>query len=317
MSDAPMKLFGRKLPPAESISSLPDWRQADPAWIEAALSRTQARPGGGWAVVDASRAIDERPRRYKIAGVDWVVWRHAGEVHVAPDSCPHMGASLEGACVDGGKLVCPWHGLRLSTGGHDHWQTIDAFDDGHLVWARAIAAETPTERPVITPRPQFALDAVVRHEAACQPADVIANRLDPWHGAHFHPYSFRKLKVIEQGEDDVTVRVVYRVVGRFGVEVDARFHSPDLRTIVMTILRGEGEGSVVETHASPISPGWTSVVELTLATSDHPRFRPVVNALGSLIRPLVQRAARRLWEDDAAYAERRFRLRGGRSPVRP
>ncbi|WP_435844405.1 DUF5914 domain-containing protein, partial [Streptomyces griseus] len=24
----------------------------------------------------------------------------------------------------------------------------------------------------------------------CEPQDVVANRLDPWHGAWFHPYSF-------------------------------------------------------------------------------------------------------------------------------
>jgi isorenieratene synthase len=122
--------------------------------------------------------------------------------------------------------------------------------------------------------------------------------------------------VIEQGEDEVTVRVAYRVIGRFAVEVDARFHSPDLRSIVMTIVRGEGEGSVVETHATPVSPGRSAVVELTLATSDNPRFWPVVKTIGRALRPLVRRAAQKLWTDDAAYAERRFRLRGGRSPVR-
>jgi isorenieratene synthase len=311
MSDRKTKLFGRTLPPAESVSTLPDWRQADPAWIEAALTRTQTRPGGGWTVVAASRDIDETPRRYKMAGIEWVVWRHGGAVHVAPDSCPHMGAPLAGACTDQGKLVCPWHGLRLGPGGHDHWQPVDAVDDGHLVWARTIAAEPATEKPALAPRPEHALDAVISHEARCEAVDVIANRLDPWHGAHFHPYSFHNLRVIDQGQDEVTVRVVYRIVGPLGVEVDARFHSPNLRTIVMTIVRGEGEGSIVETHASPISPGRCRVVELTLATSDHPRFRPVVSLLGGAIRPLVQRAARKLWEDDAAYAERRYRLRGG------
>jgi isorenieratene synthase len=314
MSQSDMKLFGRALPPMEPISSLPDWRQADPAWIAAALTRTQSKPGGGWAVIDASREIDETPRRYKMAGVDWVVWRHAGEVHAAPDSCPHMGAPLAGACTDEGKLVCPWHGLRLGPAGHDSWQTVDAFDDGLLVWARTITAEPPSARPALPERPEYGLDAVMTHDAHCEAIDVIANRLDPWHGSHFHPYSFHNLRVLELGDDEVTVRVVYRVVGRLGVEVDARFHAPDLRTIVMTIIRGEGEGSVVETHASPVSPGRCRVIELTLATSDHPRFRPVVKVVGRFLRPLVQRAARRLWEDDAAYAERRYQLRGGPGP---
>ena len=39
---------------------------------------------------------------------------------------------------------------------------------------------------------------MIRMEAQCEPRDVIANRLDPWHGAHYHPHSFGRLRVIEQ-----------------------------------------------------------------------------------------------------------------------
>ena len=39
------------------------------------------------------------------------------------------------------------------------------------------------------------------------------------------------------------------------MEVDARFHCPEPRTIVMTIIRGEGVGSDVETHATPLEAG--------------------------------------------------------------
>lgn len=307
-----LKTFGRALPPLPPVSPLPDWKQADPVWIENALASAQQKSGGGWLVVDASREIGDQPRRYRMAGVDWVVWRNPEGVVVAPDTCPHMGASLADGCVRSGQVICPWHGLGLGTRGHGEWKPIPAFDDGHLVWARVLVAENETDRPALPARPAQALDAVVQHEAECEPADIVANRLDPWHGAHFHPYSFARLRVVEQLEDEVTVRVVYRVAGRFGVEVDARFHCTDLRSIVMTIIRGEGTGSVVETHATPISPGLTAVTELTLATSDHPRFWTVVNPLAPLLRPLVRRAARRLWVDDSAYAERRYRMRTGR-----
>jgi isorenieratene synthase len=309
MTARELKLFGRKLPPMEAESSLPDWKQADPAWIEKALAHALARPGGGWVAVDAARRITDRPRRYRIAGRDWVAWRDRGRAHLAPDACPHMGASLEGACNERGKLVCPWHGLRLGPEGHADWQLTPTHDDGLLLWARLLDEETPTETPILPPRPPRFLDAVLRHEASCDTQDILANRLDPWHGAHYHPYSFGRLQVIEQLEDEITVRVVYRVAGPYGVEVDARFHCPDPRSIVMTILRGEGEGSVVETHATPIQPGRSAVVELTLASSDHPRFWSLAEPLAPLLRPLVRRAAQRLWVDDAAYAERRHRLR--------
>jgi isorenieratene synthase len=167
---------------------------------------------------------------------------------------------------------------------------------------------TPTEAPCLPARPPDAIDAVVRVEAACEPCDVIANRLDPWHGPHFHPHSFGALRVIEQDARAITVRVVFRIVGRLGVEVDARFHCADPRTIVMTILRGEGEGSTVETHATPIGPGRTAVIEATFAASGRPGFR-VARFAAPLVRRLLQRTALRLWEEDAAYAERIYDLR--------
>jgi isorenieratene synthase len=98
------------------------------------------------------------------------------------------------------------------------------------------------------------------------------------------------------------------VAGPVAVEVDAAFHCPDPRTIVMTIVAGEGAGSVVETHATPIEPGRTAIVEATLAASQRPGFR-WARRLAPLLRPVIERAARRLWVDDAAYAERRYALR--------
>jgi len=67
---------------------------------------------------------------------------------------------------------------------------------------------------------------------------------------------------------------------------------------------------VVETHATPVEPGRTVVVEATLATSDRAGFRHA-RKLQRLIRPFIERSARRLWVDDAAYAERLYELRRG------
>jgi isorenieratene synthase len=152
------------------------------------------------------------------------------------------------------------------------------------------------------------MEGVIRMEARCEPGDIIANRLDPWHGAHFHPYSFAELSVIDPDEDMLKVRVAKRIVGRICIETDATFHSPEPRTIVMTIVEGEGKGSVVETHATPIEPGRTAVIEATLASSQRKGFRRAL-MLQRFIRPFIERSARRLWVDDAAYAERRYALR--------
>jgi hypothetical protein len=184
-----------------------------------------------------------------------------------------------------------------------------------LAWVQLDpSAPDALSAPVLPKRPDVFLDGVVRVDAVCEPADVIANRLDPWHGAHFHPYSFTALRVIDETDDAIDLVVSYKVVGSYSVEVTARFETPEPRTIVMTIVDGEGAGSVVETHATPIvsgAPGRaprTAVIEATLATSERPGF---VHALrgASIARPLIKLSAARLWKDDARYAERRYAVR--------
>jgi len=297
-------------PPASSApAEASDWEQARPARIQRALEHALAKPSGGWFVVDAARAVTASPRLHRIDGKEVVVWRAAGRALAAPNTCPHMGASLaEGHVRADGKLVCPWHGLALGDAPHGGWRPYDTHDDGVLVWARVAAHEPRTAAPILAPRPREFVSGVIRMEATCEPADVIANRLDPWHGAHYHPHSFAGLKVTSMDEDVLRVRVTYRVVGSVGVEVDATFHCPEPRTIVMTIVEGEGTGSVVETHATPLGRGRTAIIEATLATSDRTGFRVALRA-GSLLRPFIERRARRLWVEDAAYAERRFALR--------
>jgi isorenieratene synthase len=310
--------FGPALPPVDlpESSLAPDWQQARPASIARALKRALERPHGNWYVVDASRRLDEKPRRFRIAGEDLVAWRVDGEILIAPDACPHMGASLAGSCVREGKLICPWHGLALGREGHGAWKMLPTHEDGVLTWVRLGDEDPAAPKPILPPRPSVFMEGTVRMETRCDPEDVIANRLDPWHGAHFHPYSFASLSVLDPDEDVLKVRVAKKLVGRLVVETDATFHSPEPRTIVMTIVEGEGKGSVVETHATPIEPGRTAVVESTLATSDREGFRMAVK-LNRFIRPFIERSARRLWVDDAAYAERLYELRSGRTGGEP
>ena len=308
-----MIALGKPLRQVQSLSEEPDWSQANPRWIERALAIAQAKSNGGWWVLDASRRIAGTPRRYRVNGCDLVAFRGSEGVVVGPDACPHMGASLSDGRVEGDRVVCPWHGLELGCKPRGSWRPYKTFDDGVLVWTQTDTSCTePTERPLISDRPRHFVDAVVTAEARCEPRDIIANRLDPWHGTHFHPYAFARLSVLETKDDEVTVRVAKRVVGPICVEVDARFHCPDSHTIVMTIVGGEGEGSVVETHAAPIDDGRTLVIEANLASSDRRAFR-IARGLNRIVRPLMHRSAKRLWLDDCAYAERLYALRQAES----
>jgi len=304
----------------------PSWADANPSVIEAALRRATDRPGGNWFVLGASTQLRrDRPLGRTVAGVELVAWRDAdGGVHAGPGACPHLGAPLCDAAVAAGQLVCRWHGLTLGAAGRPGWTPWPAHDDGVLIWARLdeVGGEPALPAPVLAPRPPAAhsVVAVATMAGRCEPSDVVANRLDPWHGSWFHPYSFANLRVISapptecaEADDRFVVEVSYRVAGQLGVPVIAEFSCPEPRTVLMRIVEGEGAGSVVETHATPLGTGpdgapRTAVIEATLAHSARTGFA-VARAAAPLLRPLIRRAAARLWRDDLAYAERRYALR--------
>ncbi len=311
------------IPRASWTQQRPTYRDAQPAIINAALERSQRRPTGNWYVFAASRDVRVgRPHGARVAGVDLVAWRASNRrLRVGPASCPHLGADLATGLVRGGVLYCRWHGLALDGETCElRWQAFPSHDDGVLAWVRldSVGGEAPLDEPVIAPRPSGdTLAAVTRLVGRCEPADIVANRLDPWHGAWFHPYSFTRLDVLTtptEDDDRFLVSVTFRM-GRFGVPVIAEFTTPEARTVVMRIIEGEGTGSVVETHATPMGPGpdgrpRLAVIEATVATSQRPGFTAARHA-GPLITPLMRYAATRLWRDDLAYAERRYRRRTG------
>lgn len=315
----------RLLPRTQWAVQRPTYRDADPAVIGAALARSQARPSGNWYPFSAADDIGGQPVGFTVAGVDLVAWRGKdGTLCAGPAACPHLGADLSTGRVDRGALVCPWHGLRLSGGSRLGWSPVPAHDDGVLAWVRmdSLGGETPTAAPVIAHRPGGAtVHAVTRLVGVCEPEDVIANRLDPWHGSWFHPYSFARLEVLSappvdddlvEDLDRLLVAVTFKI-GRLGIPVVAEFTSPEPRTILMRIVEGEGSGSVVETHATPLGPGpdgrpRTAVIEAVVAHSDRPGFAHALRAK-SLLRPAMRHAATRLWRDDMVYAERLFTVR--------
>ncbi|MFE9853084.1 DUF5914 domain-containing protein [Streptomyces sp. NPDC005576] len=310
----------------------PTWRDARPALIAGALKHALSRPSGNWYVIGASRRITPgRSFGRTVQGTEVVAWRDAsGRLRAGPGACPHLGAPLRDSPVRCGTLVCHWHGLALDGGPFAGWEPYPAFDDGVLAWVRLDEAggETPLDRPVVPERPvaATAVDAVYEGFGTCEPEDVVANRLDPWHGAWFHPYSFVDLTVLDvpggeagDGRDGFAVDVSFKVAGRVVVPVRAVFTAPEPRTVVMHITEGEGRGSVVESHATPLGTDTagrprTAVVEAVVAASDRRGFA-VARAAAPLLRPLMRASAGRLWRDDLAYAERRWELRSsGRFP---
>ncbi|MCM2580524.1 DUF5914 domain-containing protein [Streptomyces meridianus] len=321
----------RRARPVDWAAQPPTWRDAAPGIIAAALKRAKARPTGNWYVLGAARDVRPgRPFGRSVAGTDVVAWRGpGGRLLAGAGACPHLGAPLRQSRVSCGRLVCHWHGMAFDGTATGGWEPYPAHDDGVLAWVRLDAAggERPLDEPLLTarPAPGTFLDAVTVAEGNCDPEDVVANRLDPWHGSWFHPYSFTGLTVLETPDgggsaaDRFLVEVSFKVTGRAVVPVRAAFTAPGPRTVVMHILEGEGAGSVVETHATPLGNDTggrprTAVIEAVMATSDRPGFALARSAAPAL-RPLIRGAAARLWRDDLAYAERRWELRdAGRFP---
>lgn len=308
----------RPVPPRSELK--PTWRQARVGRITRSLAEAQGRDPGGWYVCGTSTELGrEKSFTRVIAGRELVLFRDQdGQLRAGPGACPHMGALLDGCEVRGGEVFCRWHGLAVGEEGKHGWRGLPANDDGLLLWVRLpTPGEEPSELPRIIERTPLAesVSAVMLRRAICEPDDVIANRLDPWHGAWFHPYSFSHLTVDEDAStvDRLVVEVTFRLTRSWGVPVRAEFTTPDRRTIVMKIVEGEGVGSVVETHVTPIGRGSdgrmrTVITEATIAHSGRPGFA-VAKALSPLLRPAMIATAGRLWVDDLIYAERRYELR--------
>lgn len=317
----------RRLPQPAPDQLRSTWRQAALPRITRALHAASGRDPGGWYVVGASSDLGATTSLVRtVAGQEIALWRDPqGGLLAGPGACPHMGARLDACPTSGGDVLCRWHGLRLPSQWPGQWPLLPAYDDGVLLWVQlATAGETPTTQPRLATRPPLdqALVAVYSQAARCEPQDIIANRLDPWHGAWLHPYAFSHLEVDESAStvDLLVTDVTFRLGRTWGVPVRAEFACPDARTIVMTIVAGEGAGSVVETHATPLGTGvdgrpWTVMTEATVATSPRWGFR-LARAAAPLVRASMLRTQARLWVDDLAYAERRHHVRQGQQARR-
>lgn len=296
------------------------WRAARPARIEASLADALARDPGGWLVAGHSDELGpSRSLVRTVAGAEIVLWRDApGSVRAGPGACPHLGAALDGCDVVGGQVLCRWHGLPLGGRERRDWVSYPAYDDGVLLWVRLpMPGETPGDAPRLPARPDPArsIAGVISRAVVCEPADIIANRLDPWHGAWLHPYAFSDLTVDEAASsvDRLVLDVSFRLSRWLAVPVRAEFVCPDARTICMTILSGEGAGSVVETHATPVTapgahPARTVMTEATIAVSDRPGFA-VARRVSRVVAAGIRHTAGMLWVDDLAYAARTYELR--------
>ena len=208
----------RRMPPEPRDRLAGTWRDARPARIRRSFDDAQRRDPGGWHVVGASSDLGPtRSVTRTVADRELVLWRgEGGGLLAGPGACPHLGALLEDCEVMHGQVYCRWHGLALGPGARRDWLTFPAHDDGVLLWVQLpTEGETPSAVPTLTTRPpaEQSFATVVAVRGVCEPADVIANRLDPWHGTWYHPYAFSHLTVDDAAstDDRLVVDVAFRL----------------------------------------------------------------------------------------------------------
>jgi phenylpropionate dioxygenase-like ring-hydroxylating dioxygenase large terminal subunit len=106
---------------------------------------------GYWYVVAESDDIAGAPHAVRLLGDDVVIWRGPdGALIAAPDRCPHREAPLSLGHVDGGRLVCCYHGWTFGAEGRcvrvasapegvpvppkSHLQSLHVVERYGLVW---------------------------------------------------------------------------------------------------------------------------------------------------------------------------------------
>ena len=189
-----------------------------------------------------------------------------------------------------GTLVCHWHGLALDGAPFAGWEPFPAHDDGVLAWVRL--DEAGGERPLRAPgRPRPAAAGGRRRRRPHRaPAGANPRTWSPTastrgtaHGSTRTPSSTSPCSTPPRSATG-TARGLRRrglLQGRRarGGAGHGAVHRPRAPHRGHAHPDGEGQGSVVETHATPLGPDdrgrpRTAVIEAVVATSRTPRIRP-------------------------------------------
>jgi len=88
--------------------------------VSAAAVRLGAPEWRHWHPILCARDLGARPRATSLLGIDLVLFRTGpgdGDVAALVDQCPHRRMRLSEGRVEGGAIVCPYHGFRYDGAG--------------------------------------------------------------------------------------------------------------------------------------------------------------------------------------------------------
>lgn len=102
-------------------------------------------------VADVGSLEDDKGFCVKANGVRLVLVKTNGAVHALENRCPHLGVPLGRGKVEGGEIVCPFHGSRFNvvTGENTDW--VSSVAGMHIPdWSSALLSFGKKPQPIRT-----------------------------------------------------------------------------------------------------------------------------------------------------------------------
>jgi len=261
----------------------------------------------GWYQVAFEHELGEGIAPLEIAGRPLMAVRESDRVRVFDATCPHRGAHLAfGGRVDGGALICPFHGYRIGLGaggGQDFCvREYRAGVFGGTVFVRLSEREEPDLGAVLAGLEQshvFVPGFTMEVEASME--IVIENGFDNAHFKSVHGLGQPDLEVRAGERGELVAEGVFQIPSIPGADdagrrtrYMARAFSPG---VMLASLDGEPPYNYkILTGATPRADGRGCTIRLTLL------FPGTANPPERLVQGIVQESRkgleldRRVWD---------------------
>lgn len=258
-----------------------------------------------WYPIAYDHEIGTEPYPFRMFGDDYVAWRAepGAAVHAAVDECPHRSARLSQGWIEGGCLVCPYHGWRFAGDGacveipsnapevpippRAHVQSVLADEKYGLVWVCVGVPREPIPALKELDEGYTLVHEMFETWAACAPR-IVDNALDVSHVAWVHRNSVGTSDAPRLGEFDVqrkgahlafsvtiTARVNEQQKANTGITSDFTERTTYAELVQPFVFRGllryeeNGLEHVLYKTCTPIDDRHTKFCQF-IARSDHP-----------------------------------------------
>ena len=238
----------------------------------------------GWHPVALLSELRGKPLARTLLGAPLVVFAGADGAVVLRDRCPHRGMPLSAGRVQGGRIVCPYHGWAFGASGGCHAvpgsrevpaiaaAALPVRVAAGLVWATLGEGAFPNLPPAFT---DPALDRFwwVPAASPARVLDALENHLDPAHPHHVHPWIVRA----------PDTRVPTRVTVRIGADrASATYHEQARATgLLSRLFEGHRTTSIGRLWPPTIGEvafegpqGLRLSIAVVFSPEDHGRTRP-------------------------------------------